>query len=378
MTIEFRCTGCQSLLRTKDETAGKNARCPSCGTILQIPAVGTAAANLADTLPGVQPGAATPTPDAAHPFTVPRPPGAPFGAPSAPQGMALPPIPPASDNPYQSPLAYDATVPPGAWDASGAAVPTPISPRQVGITEVFSRSWAIFQQNWGACTLAAVIMVACQLACQALIQLAATLFLSQNPPAAAVVAMTVAVQVVNQIVSAFFYLGIAAYTLALARGKRPTYSLVFSGGRYLVRGALLGILFLGVGVILFLGGAAMAGVTMALCREMPVVGMALIGIVSTVLGVVAIYVMLGIAPTYYVLVDRDASLSDAVAWSWTIMRGNRLTFFLVGVASMPIIVLGMMAFCVGIVFSMAFILLTYTVAYLLMSGQRTGDMQATS
>ena len=37
MTIEFRCPGCNKLLRTKDETAGKRAKCPQCGNIVEIP-----------------------------------------------------------------------------------------------------------------------------------------------------------------------------------------------------------------------------------------------------------------------------------------------------------------------------------------------------
>ncbi len=38
MPIEFRCTKCGKLLRTPDETGGRQARCPECGTILAIPA----------------------------------------------------------------------------------------------------------------------------------------------------------------------------------------------------------------------------------------------------------------------------------------------------------------------------------------------------
>jgi len=46
MPIEFRCSGCQRILRTPDESAGKQARCPECGTILEVPqAQGTAAAS---------------------------------------------------------------------------------------------------------------------------------------------------------------------------------------------------------------------------------------------------------------------------------------------------------------------------------------------
>ena len=41
MPIEFRCPGCGKLLRTADETAGKQAKCPQCGAVMTIPAMGS-------------------------------------------------------------------------------------------------------------------------------------------------------------------------------------------------------------------------------------------------------------------------------------------------------------------------------------------------
>lgn len=37
MPIEFYCTECHALLRTGDETAGGQARCPQCGAVVPIP-----------------------------------------------------------------------------------------------------------------------------------------------------------------------------------------------------------------------------------------------------------------------------------------------------------------------------------------------------
>ncbi|GAB6164653.1 hypothetical protein JCM19992_06530 [Thermostilla marina] len=37
MPIEFRCPGCNKLLRTPDTSAGKRAKCPSCGGVVTIP-----------------------------------------------------------------------------------------------------------------------------------------------------------------------------------------------------------------------------------------------------------------------------------------------------------------------------------------------------
>jgi len=39
MPIEFRCTQCQTLLRTPDETAGQRAVCPKCGWQMDVPYV---------------------------------------------------------------------------------------------------------------------------------------------------------------------------------------------------------------------------------------------------------------------------------------------------------------------------------------------------
>ncbi len=37
MPIEFRCTQCDKLLRTADDAAGKQAKCPECGAISAVP-----------------------------------------------------------------------------------------------------------------------------------------------------------------------------------------------------------------------------------------------------------------------------------------------------------------------------------------------------
>lgn len=46
MAIEFNCVQCQKLLRTGDDTAGKQAKCPECGTVMTIPAAPAAGMDL--------------------------------------------------------------------------------------------------------------------------------------------------------------------------------------------------------------------------------------------------------------------------------------------------------------------------------------------
>jgi len=92
MPIEFRCSQCGKLLRTGDDTAGKQAKCPSCGSIQAIPM----SSQLAEPAPGAFPPLPSGLPD--NPFqSQPTGPDAsdPFGAVPFPSGF--------DPNPYASP-----------------------------------------------------------------------------------------------------------------------------------------------------------------------------------------------------------------------------------------------------------------------------------
>ncbi len=70
MPIEFQCSNCQKLLRVPDTSAGKNAKCPACDSIMVIPGTSSTrpASELSAAEPAPQPNrtdepaAATPNP----------------------------------------------------------------------------------------------------------------------------------------------------------------------------------------------------------------------------------------------------------------------------------------------------------------------------
>ena len=105
MAIEFRCVQCGKLLRTGDETAGKQARCPECGSVMAIPQASAAPADaiLADSVGVDQPAAGT----------------TPFG-PSLSQG--------------------------------------PITPSPLDVGDVFGRSWSILKPNFGMCLVVVIVV----------------------------------------------------------------------------------------------------------------------------------------------------------------------------------------------------------------------------
>ncbi len=88
MPIEFRCTHCNRLLRTPDETSGKQAQCPECGAITTIPSASTAGPLGMAPPPGAPGGG--PFPPDAFPAGQPAAFGVPLGplAPEQPQEAA--------------------------------------------------------------------------------------------------------------------------------------------------------------------------------------------------------------------------------------------------------------------------------------------------
>ena len=90
MPIEFRCTQCGKLLRTGDDTVGRQAQCPECGSLTKVPGPG-------ETTGAPPQPAALGAEGSASPGVMP---GCPFG-PGAESGGAQ-----GSENPYQSPGAY--------------------------------------------------------------------------------------------------------------------------------------------------------------------------------------------------------------------------------------------------------------------------------
>jgi hypothetical protein len=104
MPIEFRCSGCSKLLRTPDESVGKQARCPHCGAVVDVPS----------TAPG-GPGAGTSGPDPFSPQ--PTPVDSVFGTSN-----------PFSDNPYVSPPspAVGSFPPVGSSRGRGMVVHVPV------------------------------------------------------------------------------------------------------------------------------------------------------------------------------------------------------------------------------------------------------------
>jgi hypothetical protein len=119
MPIEFRCIHCAKLLRTGDETAGRQAQCPDCGALMTIPAA-----------PADVPGGSPPPPPSG-----PTEAGNPFGP----------------SSPFAQPQAA-------------------IRPSMLDLA-VLGRTWTILKANWRTCLVTALVVWFLNFAVSATLQL---------------------------------------------------------------------------------------------------------------------------------------------------------------------------------------------------------------
>jgi len=313
MPIEFRCTACQKLLRTPDGTAGKEAKCPECGVLTEIPS---------------RPPPAGPQPA----------PGTPFDG-GAASGAPLPP--PAAENPYQSPLDYKARpfAPP---------IPPPgtFAPTRIEFGDVFGRTFRIFGRQWAQCLLAFLVvlglsLVAIGVACGLGILGAAV----GGDRVLAVVLLVFAIGLAMLFIT-WLAIGQRLFFLKLARGDEPTLGELFRGGPFFLTTILAGLLF----ALAYLGGLAL-------------------------LIVPGIIFALMFSQFNYLIIDRNADAIESLTISKQITYGNKAMLLAILLVANLVGQLVMQACALGILVVAPFLSLLSAVVYLAMTGQATADQR---
>ncbi len=338
MPIEFRCTKCSKLLRTPDETGGKQARCPQCGTILAIP------------VPAAAP--ATPAPSPPTP---------------APAGLSRAALAPASANPYQSSTVTSPSA--GVTPAAGYG--------KLDVSDAFARAWAIFKPNIGRCIGIVLLFYLCYMGLFLLFGAAIGFVSFAVRPGAggnaggglpAIFAVAGALYVVALLANMWFLAGQTNFFLKVARGDRDaSVSLLFGGSRWFLTVCGAGIL---VALAISLGW-----------------------ILCIVPGII---VGLMFSQFLFSIVDRDLGVLESLSESRRITSGNKgmlfVTFLIPSVIMMAASIAPNLAlrplladhpfFIMGIQFGIQMVA-TVTVlpwfwvllatCYLIMSGQPTAD-----
>lgn len=357
MPIEFRCSQCNQLLRVPETSAGKNARCPKCQALMQVP------------MPAGGAGFAAPPPPPSGGFSPLGPPS--FSEPAPPPAASNDPFnflnqggssggggsaPPPPKNPFgdvgsgASPFggaAGSVAVNPYASPASAAYQPTafgpmassPVIPRPVGVEPILNYAWQLWQQHLGILLGVTVTGIAINYALSIVFTIP-QMALQANDQNEAAVVVNLLGSLLGQCVQIFLGIGIARIALKLARRQRAEFSDLFSGGP----------LFLPVlGVSILIGLAVFFGMVLLI--------------------IPGIILALMLWPAYYLVVDQKTGVIESFSLANKVTQGNWGTAFLLWVLSVGIMILGILALCIGVIFAAPLVTMLWAVAYLMMSGQ---------
>lgn len=380
MPIEFRCTGCTKLLRTPDESAGKKARCPDCGTIVDVPA------------------ASVPPPPSTPPSTPPSSPGGftpsgPFGGSNAGGPTSPPPSQPFGGNVFSdgsspgggfgggagigggggfgpapmgnNPYAAPHLAPQTPW---GSVAAGPLSHQTVTLDQLFSTTWEIFKPQWGMGLVLALIMFGLNIGASFI-----TTPINFGAQATNEISLIVAGQIASQIITMFVqtYAQIGANLVALHWARTGTVDVgrFFQATPYFLRG--LGITFLTQLIVFGIALVCMIPLFVLLAmkakEEVAVIaGISGALVAAPLMGWIGMRLLL----SSMFLVDRNTGVVESMKLSDQFMVNNKLNMFL------ALIVLGFGAMIIGIctcflgfLAAPAFMALFTSVAYLLITGQ---------
>ena len=363
MPIEFRCTQCAKLLRTGDDTAGKQAKCPACQTIVTVPSASQQpSAQQPDAAPPVSPFGQSQNAASQSPF----------GGGYAGQGYATQGPQPDTGNPYQAPSEY--ATPPGY---SAVAAMGDIRPTEIDFGETFTRTWAAFTDHLGMCILVAFLCMIMGMVAGYVAEFAGMFVgLAAGDQAVGVVASAV-LRIPAQLFSIWIGIGEAIFFLKVSRGQEAPISDIFAGGPYFLRvlGAsiLLGLGCLAILVVCCLPGGILALIGLgAGTDELMAIGGIVAGI-GALVGIIAYtIIVLMLFQFYYLIIDRNMGIMEAFSTSREIMAGNKGTvigiFVITGILGM----LFVLCTCgIGVLFYMPYMGVLYAILYLAATGQPT-------
>ncbi len=200
MPIEFQCPKCSRRLRTSDEHAGRQVKCPGCGEALAVPSS------------------------------------------SLPTDLELE---PASS--LQSPRAN--TMRAGA--SLGSAPSGTLQPTRIGIGDTLRTTWAIFKQQWKTCVGAALIMFLILGGIQTVLRTMLSGAGRGGDIGSTTAMIGLALSLVSYAVNLWLQCGMVYLMLKVARGE-PSASIsdLFGGGKWLLNFFVASLI---VGIIVTIG-----------------------------------------------------------------------------------------------------------------------------
>ena len=301
-------------------------RCPTCTRLLRV---GDDAAGKQANCPQCGTILWVPSPSSA-----PVPPPQPSAWPG-PQGPTAPP--PDADNPYRSPAA-------GAFEAQPSGRPGEIRATLLRVEDAFGSTWTIFKDRWGICLGAVVIIFLLTQVVPRMAGFVLQVVVEASHSRELAILGGVALGLIAMVFNLWITAGQTIFFLKVARGHNAELGDLFKGGPYLLTVFLTALL---VGLMVCCG--------------------------FILLIVPGIVLMLMFTPVFYVIVDRNVGVMEALGISRQITTGNKLTIFLIGLLIFLLFIPVIVTCGLGYLVWAPFVTLLWAVIYLQMTGQPTAD-----
>jgi hypothetical protein len=241
-----------------------------------------------------------------------------------------------SSNPYLPPQPFEHKRAP--FVTGGNIVAT-----QVEAGDVINYAWEVWKNNLGLLVGVLVTVAGINWAISigfGIIQAGVQQGMGGDEGEAVGALISLLANIVTNCVSIYLGIGSTQISLRLARGQNAEFGELFRGGP----------LFLPV-----LGASLLFGMA--------------VGVGFLLLIVPGILVLLFFWPFYYLVVEQKAGVIESFSTGYEIAKGNAGTTFVLALAGFGISLLGLLAFCIGIIFAAPLAQMLWIVAYLMMSGQ---------
>jgi phage FluMu protein Com len=236
-------------------------------------------------------------------------------------------------NPYSSPASGHAQVGPKP-SLSGEVVATPVDP---GL--VINYAWEVWKSNLGILIGISFVVLGANIGISVVQGVVTEVYRQQgNEELGALIGFVISA--FNNAIQIFLGIGQTQIVLKLLRGQPAEFGGLFGGGPLFLR--VLGASFL-AGIALFAG------------------------VLACVIPAIILAVLFW--PFYFLIVDHKAKAIDSFGMASPLGKANVGTTIILWLASMGIMLVGVLACLVGVVFATPLVSMLWGTAYLGMSGQ---------
>jgi hypothetical protein len=263
-----------------------------------------------------------------------------------------------SDNPY---------APPQSSPAPSLAAGMPFT-----VNDVFQWSWAIFTERMRACLSMFWGVVGISLLVSILLKLVQESMAAGVRDPNAFKVLYILSLFASFVIQAWLGVGMTLAMLKIARGELVTFEDVFRGGRFLLTALLAWVVHkLLIAVPIVVATGIIIGGIVVMENQSGVAAFLLFLVVSSLAGLVFIVLAARVSMYYYLVIDCDAGVLDSVLRSWRLCRNQVGTITLVYFVQFAVLLAGVLAFCVGLVFALPLISLLEAVTFLALTGGAT-------